>query len=403
MVNIGPLRVRFEPVLRFLPLLLSGFLGAYLAFRRQAKRVSRKRIIAVKDVNERSEGVVKKVTDRGELDLRRKWAIVTGGGTDHAGEVCVVAGKQDLSRTIFKDMSGVKAAVMKGQVCIELYWSDAAIQRITPAFDSVPRAPDHNQGILEFMEEECNFDCEHADGSFMDHLQFCYEYGLAHYKQHSPRVLFLHSIMGVGTNVFPMTVDKEPTLRSMLNSDEYLHVQVFPSILRLLYTRKLLAELTMNMEHLDNLKTVTFHRVIDNKGISLTASQLWVHLNYQLCHQLDFLPVSNWMALKNNTFLSVFIDLYNFLTAANKLDAEVNFEWSSAEKTNEGLPITLGSLITQNAPERVSTLLAVKQMKDNSKAIGHCLDFQLQWETSLPTIITRARTLSEEKESAKSK
>merc|ERR1712014_459605 len=156
-------------------------------------------------------------------------------------------------------------------------------------------------------EQDCDFNCEHADGSFMDHLQFCYEYGLAHFKQHSPRVLFLHSIMGVGTNVFPMAVDKEPKLQSMLTDNEYLHIQAFPSILRLLYTRKLLTELAEHMEHLDSLKSITFHRVIDNKEISLTASQLWVQLNYQVCHQLDFLPVSNWIALKSNAFLSVFI------------------------------------------------------------------------------------------------
>merc|ERR1719387_3231119 len=196
----------------------------------------------------------------------------------------------------------------------------------------------------------------------MDHLQFCYEYGLAHYKAHSPRVLFLHSIMGVGTNVFPMTVDKEPKLQSMLTNDEYIHIQVFPSILRLLYTRKLLAELTSKLEHLENLKSITFHRVIDNKEMSLTASQLWVHLNYQVCHQLDFLPASNWMALENNTFLSVFRDLYNFLKAANKLEAEVNFDWTSGEKTNDGLPMSLGSLIIQNLPEGAAKKMAVKQM-----------------------------------------
>ena len=45
-------------------------------------------------------------------------------------------------------------------------------------------------------------------GSFLDHLQFCFEYGSIHYKQHSPRVLYLHSIMGVGTNLFPMPMSK---------------------------------------------------------------------------------------------------------------------------------------------------------------------------------------------------
>lgn len=369
-----------------LRLLLSGSLGAYLALRLLSKRVARKRAISVNGSASRKPAAAKKVTDRGELDLRRKWAIATGGATDHAGEVCVVTGKQDLSQTIFKDLTGVKALVMKGNICIDLYWSDSALQRITHSFAAVPRAPDHNQGILDFMEQDCDFNCEHADGSFMDHLQFCYEYGLAHYKQHSPRVLFLHSIMGVGTNVFPMTVDKEPKLRSMLTDDEYLHIQAFPSMLRLLYTRDLLAELTRNMTDLDSLKSITMHRVIDNKEMSLTAKQLWVHLNYQICHQLDFLPVSNWMALKNNSFLSVFIELYNFLDATKKLEANLNFDWTSGEKTNEGLPLTLGNLITQTMPTGLATALAINQLKANSKKIAHSLDYKLKWQAAPTTI-----------------
>jgi hypothetical protein len=213
----------------------------------------------------------------------------------------------------------------------------------------------------------------------MDHLQFCYEYGIAHYKAQSPRVLFLHSIMGVGTNVFPMPADKEPKLQSMLTDEEYLHIQAFPSILRLLYSRGLLVELTQNLEHLDNLKSIHFNRVIDNKVMSLTASQLWVQLNYQICHQLDFLPVSNWMALKSNAFLSVFVDLYNFLKASKKLQAEINFDLTSGENTSEGLPLTLGSLITQNVPEGLAKFLGAKQVQENSKKIGHCLEYQLQW------------------------
>ena len=53
-------------------------------------------------------------------------------------------------------------------------------------------------------------------GSFLDHLQFCYEYSAAYFKQHSPRVLFLHSILGVGTNIFPMKQEDESTLASMV-------------------------------------------------------------------------------------------------------------------------------------------------------------------------------------------
>ena len=38
----------------------------------------------------------------------------------------------------------------------------------------------------------------------MDHLQFVYDYSSNYFQGHSPRVLLLHSIMGVATNIFPM-------------------------------------------------------------------------------------------------------------------------------------------------------------------------------------------------------
>ena len=123
----------------------------------------------------------------------------------------------------------------------------------------------------------------HAVGSFLDHLQFCFEYGSVHYKQHSPRVLYLHSIMGVGTNLFPMPLSKvrsspparsasklrlavalassqslllalsggQPDhshaydgcskvgkLRALISEFEMTHVEAFPSILRLLNHQK---------------------------------------------------------------------------------------------------------------------------------------------------------------------
>jgi hypothetical protein len=375
--NLSP---KLGMLLQLLAIALSGSLAIVVRALLFKKQVAKRKDIKMISNKIAVAETPAKVTDRGELDLRRKWAIVSAGATDHAGEVTVVDGQQDLSKTIFHAMSGVKAMVMRGTVCVELYWSDAAIQRITKCFADVPRSPDHNQCILDFMENDCDFKMEHADGSFMDHLQFCYEYGNAHFQQHSPRVLFLHSIMGVGSNVFPMSVDKEPKLRAMLTDEEYVHIQAFPSMLRLLYTRDLIIELKKNMSRLDKLESISFHRVIDNKEMSLTAEELWVQLNYQVCHQLDFLPVSNWLALKSNAFLTVFIDIYDFLAASKRLRAEVNFDLTSGENSSHGLPLTLGCLLTQVIPERVAQSLKVKQMKENSSKIGHSLDYTLRWE-----------------------
>ncbi|KAH8092444.1 hypothetical protein JL720_5417 [Aureococcus anophagefferens] len=56
-----------------------------------------------------------------------------------------------------------------------------------------PRAPDYAPPLLQFMNEDCDFAMEHADGSFMDHLQFCSSTGRA-LPGESPNVLLLHSV-----------------------------------------------------------------------------------------------------------------------------------------------------------------------------------------------------------------
>ena len=52
-----------------------------------------------------------------------------------------------------------------------------------------------------------------------------------HFKDHSPRVLLLHSILGVATNYFPMKQELLPKLQGMLTDFENTHVEAFPSIL----------------------------------------------------------------------------------------------------------------------------------------------------------------------------
>ena len=144
---------------------------------------------------------------RPEPTFQRKAAIVTGGATDHAGRVSVVPIPDfDLDRTIFQTLEGAAARyVMKKRVGKEVVWETKAASEVQSAYDEAQGAvtlPDIAPELLEFMVNECNFDVEHADGSFLDHLYFCFEYGVHHYSQHSPLVLLLHSILGTGTNTF---------------------------------------------------------------------------------------------------------------------------------------------------------------------------------------------------------
>ena len=142
----------------------------------------------------------------GVLDVRRKLQIAKGGASDHAGEVIVVALPGfDINKTIFGTVEGfIPRTVIKSKIGVELFWSDFAVSRANAAYALVPQPPSYKSSIIKFMSEECDLKMEHADGSFMDHLRFCHEYSAQHYKGKSPIPLFLHSIMGVGTNFFPM-------------------------------------------------------------------------------------------------------------------------------------------------------------------------------------------------------
>lgn len=214
----------------------------------------------------------------------------------------------------------------------------------------------------------------------MDHLHFCAAYSALHYPTQSPRVLFLHSIMGVGTNLFPMDVAKWPQLAAMLTPQEQTHIQAFPSILRLILSQKLLPRLKAAQADgsLSRMTALTFRRVIDNAPLRLTLAELWVHLNFQLIHLLDFLPEANWAARCNDGLFGAFFELHAFLLSAGKLEANVTWEAASpGETTDDGEPLTLRGLLRAAIPTSAAKALSAKAIRRFSAACGHSLDFAL--------------------------
>ena len=122
-----------------------------------------------------------------------------------------------------------------------------------------------------------------------------YEYIAVNYRGHSPVVGLLHSIMGVGTNIFPMEASKIPALKAMLTPTEWTHTQAFPTVIRVLNGGMLLDQLEeLPKEQLASLRSFTCHRLIDNEEVRMTGDEFWVHLNLQLIHTLDFLPIADW-------------------------------------------------------------------------------------------------------------
>lgn len=343
-----------------------------------------------------------------------------GGVRDLADECIVVQDKDfDVENSIF----GVLPEKMKMAMAANQkkpYWSDGAIARADAAYADVAAVEEERKPLLQFMASECNFKLEHADGSFMDHLTFCRDYCAAHYPGVSSTPLFIHSIMGVGTNVsspsaaralpsppsprapclcarrararaiclsppphpshtlfhwlrfyliplsqiFPMEAEKIPMLASVLTPDEMDHVQAFPSILRIV--GPIGDELSANPGR--ELQAIKFHRLIDNEVISLTGPQLWVQLNYHLIHMMDFLPIADWSSQRKS--LTGFARLHSVLEAAGQLGVQIDLNLADSEG------LTLADILGE-----ASTGLGGNDRfaADRSAAIGHSLDFELLW------------------------
>jgi len=322
--------------------------------------------------------------ERPDPSLQRKAAIALGAAVDHRGEVMVTPIPNfDLDRTIFTTLEGrIPRFVMRTRIAKEPHWSERAALEIESAYRSAnakSALPAIDPALLRFMVEECDFDVEHADGSFLDHLYFCFEYSALHYPEHSPLVMLLHSILGTGTNTFAMPAEKIPALRALMSEFDWKHVEAFPSILRLLYDLPLRAELRNNMSRLGQLKSIRFHRVIDNAPITLSADDLFIQLNFQLIHLIDFLPIANWPLYANDTAFILFRDLYALLDQAGRRAAKLKYTPAHGRRSLQGEKASLGGLLTTLIPVSLSEKMAARSVRNFSERIGHSMDYSLIW------------------------
>merc|ERR550514_1825236 len=125
------------------------------------------------------------------MDLRRKAQILEAKPNEHDGEVIIQDMKDfNIQKTIFKTVDSEFIPMIRENFAKELFWSDKAVAEIEARTAKMlaenPKWAElkaHNPELIKFMMEECEFKIEHADGSFMDHLQFCYEYGSVHMSE----------------------------------------------------------------------------------------------------------------------------------------------------------------------------------------------------------------------------
>lgn len=319
---------------------------------------------------------------RPEPTLQRKAAIAYAGPRDHRGKVDVAPIPNfDLDRTIFQTLESKAARyLMAKRVGKEPHWRAGPAKAVEADYEAAVAGlelPPVDPTLLQFLVDECDFDVEHADGSFLDHLYFGYEYCAKHYPQGSALVMLLHSILGTGTNTFAMKAEKIPQLQALLPADDWAQIEAFPTVLRLLYSGEIRAELRANLRR--EIAAVSMHRVIDNVPITLTGAQFWEAMNYQLVHLVDFIPVANWAVHESDTSFILFRDTLDLVTKAGHLDARVEYRPATGPKALEGEPMDLGGWLTTKIPVGLAERMASKSVKRFSEQCGHSLAYSIRW------------------------
>lgn len=317
------------------------------------------------------------------LNLQRKAAITQGGAFDHAGRVRVDRlADFDMNRTIFGGLEGIARKFMDEKLAKEPTWNSGPASEVEAAYvaaESAQPAPTIDQRLIDFMVEECDFSMEHADGTFLEHLVFCHDYAARHYPEHSPNVALLHSILGTATNTWAMDASKIPKLKELLTDFEALHVEAFPSILRLLYNNELLEELGQNLHRLDKLTALHCNRVIDNEPLTIGADDLWINLNFHLMHFVDFMPAANWSMHQADPLLQMFHTLSDLLDRVDQRQAQVEVAFPDAKTAPVDETRTIFGRIVGLLPAKVTLKLARKSIQEYSEEAGHDLAYRLDW------------------------
>lgn len=253
------------------------------------------------------------------LDFRRQAVISLHAPIDVTGSVLQVQiNPTDMQHDLLTTLNMTKVGTFITQMAKShaLYWQCNVASNISYTFSTYEHKLEIDPALQDFIDNDVNFEITHADGSFKTHNLFCATYCRVHMPQHSWRVLYIHSIMGTGTNYFPMNTSQIPKLKALLTPYEMMHVEAFPSLLRA--TTSIFSFLFANEHRLTKITKIMLYRVIDNRKIYLSEHDLWVGLNYQLIHMMDFLPST----CRQNS--GGFYMLVNFLRRHKKLFFQIS-------------------------------------------------------------------------------
>jgi len=262
------------------------------------------------------------------LGVHRQAVISAAELIDFSADCIIVQDDEfDLNATVYKKVELPEVRnTLKRAHGIRVFWSNEARARYRQEYAKVPQAPSPNAALMNFLKEDCDLSLEKADRSVMEHLNFCYEYGINHMKNHSAVPLLLHSAMGGWTDDFPLPLDKVSKLKALVTPEEFAQIQAFPSILRLLHDFTLSDTLFYRFADLARLRSLSCQRVLDNTPLEISADQLWVALNYQLIHALDFMPLVDWSDKVADAHFQQVRLLYGLLAKTGKLYLKLNLD-----------------------------------------------------------------------------
>jgi len=311
--------------------------------------------------------------------LKRKASVVNAGPVDHAGELMLQSTKTAVASPVDRS-TGVLPSSIDTYITYmqrKITWKQEASALIMKSFDTLPQRNNNNETLMNFMMKCDCLDQPHGTGeTFMRHLQVCHDIAYFHYPFESPRVLLMHSFYGFGgVNYFPMpSYTLDSVLPSLLTPREYLHVQAFPSLQRML--DPLLTELSAHLSSLHEVMSITFSRLPDNKKLAMTVEDLWTALNYQLIHLIDFFPVQCW-AIANTLesedyFVTTFSRLHGLLNSTGQLRARIGL--SRSLNANASCPSAPAAL---REGRDLFLLQFQKPLAEVSAAIGHDAGFRL--------------------------
>ena len=83
--------------------------------------------------------------------------------------------------------------LVQSKIAKAVYWDEKASVSIEKDFQDVmgkAQIPPIKPELIEFLHRECDFSSEHADGSFLEHLVFCYEYSAVYFRTTTSRYAF---------------------------------------------------------------------------------------------------------------------------------------------------------------------------------------------------------------------